>query len=137
MGFQSAVNKTLATAAVAAAADAQAKEKQAQAVEQYDLAKAQNATAQANKKELEGQMGDVIKNANEKDKVYNDLMAKKPGGKGNTKEALQEKQKQALNDKTAAERAFDVLMDKIDAESAMIARTEAIMKRTGRWGGMR
>ena len=132
MGFQSAVNKTLGTVAVAAAAGAQAKEKQAQALEQYDLAKAQQATAEANKKELEGQMGDVIKTANEKEDIYNALMAKKPGGKGNTKAALQEKQKQALTDKTAAERAFDILMDKIDAESAMIARTEAIMKRTGR-----
>lgn len=131
MGFQSAVNKTLGTVAVAAAAGAQAKEKQAQSQEQFYLAEAQNATATANKKELEGQMGGAIKAINDTDKKYNDLMARKPRGR-ETEAALKKKQDKALNDKTAAERAFDVLMDKIDAESAMIARTEAIMKRTGR-----
>lgn len=137
MGFQSAVNKTLGTVAVAAAAGAQAKEKAAQASEQYSLAEAQKSEATAEKKELQGQMGGAIKDIDEKTKIYDDLMAKKPGGKGNTKAALEEKRKVALNDKQAAELAFDALMDKIDAKTAMIARADKIMKRTGKWGGMR
>ena len=98
---------------------------------------------QANKKELESQMGDVIKTTNEKTEAaekmtkLNERVKASDKYSDELKESVANKTRQALTDKTAAERAFDILMDKIDAESAMIARTEAIMKRTGRWGGMR
>ena len=64
-------------------------------------------------------------------------MAKRPGGKGNTKAAIAEKQKKALTEKEAAQRAFDELKDRIESKIAMQARAEKIMKRTGTWGGIK
>ena len=130
MGFQSAVNKTLGTVAIAAAAGAQAKEKQALNQEQGDLAKQQYHEAKADITKMQGeqkQATDTINLAAGKDSNGNEI----------TSEQGKFYQSQALTEKEAAQRAFDELADRIEAKKAMMSRAEAIMKRTNTWGGMR
>lgn len=130
MSIQNSINSMTTTIAGAIAAGKHAEEKKAMKEEQGMLAKEQYHEASAELKKLEGEGKEVdatLKGANE---AYEAAMAKKPGGKGNTKASIAEGQKKALTEKEAAQRAFDELQDKIEAKMAMKSRAEAIMKRT-------
>lgn len=99
--------------------------------EQGLLAKEQFHEAKADLAELEGQSVEAEKELKEKAAISDALELKKPGGKGNTKKALEEKRAAALTEKEAAQRAFDTLSDKMEAKKAMMLRAQMIMKRTG------
>lgn len=107
-----------------------AKEKAAKDVEQGLLAKEQYHEASADLTKLKGESKEAEDVLNKANSAYEIAMAKKPGGKGNTKEAIAEGQKKALTEKEAADRAFKELADRIEAKKAMMSRAEAIMKRT-------
>ena len=123
---QSSLNKlgaTVGTAALAvsnaAAKGAEAKQaaKEDVAFSQAELAQAEALQAEAGLNLEQGQ-----KVLNEKQEAYDTAMNKKPGGKGNTKAKIAEAQQQALDDLTAAQKAFDVLSKKDTAAKAMTAR---------------
>ena len=105
--------------------------------EQGLLAKKQYHEAAADITRLSGESEAAGKAVEETSAAYDAAMAKRPGGKGNTKAAIAEKQKKALTEKEAAQRAFDELKDRIESKLAMQARAEKIMKRTGILGGIR
>ena len=105
--------------------------------EQGLLAKKQYHEAGADLTKLSGESKAAGKAVEETSAAYDAAMKKRPGGKGNTKAAIAEKQKKALTEKEAAQRAFDELKDRIESKLAMQARAEKIMKRTGTWGGIR
>lgn len=131
MGVQSDVNKLIggASAAVALASHAsEAKEKES---ESGLLAKEQFHEASADMTRLTGEQEEAGKILNEKSAISDALALKRPGGKGNTKDKLEQSRKAALSEKEAAQRAFDELADRIEAKKAMIARATMIMKRTG------
>ena len=137
MSIQNSINSVIGSFAGAALAGKHAKEVAAKKEEQGLLAKEQYHEAKADLKHLEGEQLEAGKVVEETSAAYEAAMAKKPGGKGNTKAAIAEKQGKALTEKEAAQRAFDELSDKIEARNAMLERTEKIMKRTGTWGGTR
>ena len=65
------------------------------------------------------------------------LNAKRPGGKGNTKAALDEKRKAKMSEIDAAKRAFDELSDRIEAKQAMKKRAEMMINKANKWGGIK
>lgn len=65
------------------------------------------------------------------------MNAKRTGGKGNTKAALDEKKKKAMSDIEAAKRSFEELTDKIAAKRAMKQRAELMIKKADKWGGIK
>ena len=109
----------------------------AKAEEEGLLAKKQYHEAGADLTKLSGESKAAGKAVEETSAAYDAAMKKRPGGKGNTKAAIAEKQKKALTEKEAAQRAFEELKDRIESKLAMQARAEKIMKRTGIWGGIR
>ena len=121
----------LGTVAAGAVTAKHMKDKALIAQEQGLLAKEQFHEASADISALSGQAEEASKLVESTSKTYDDLMAKKPGGKGNTKASLEERRGKALTEKQAAERAFAELSDRIEAKVAMKARAEMIMKRTG------
>lgn len=137
MSIQGSLNSIIGTVAGAAVAAEHAAEKKAIKEEQSALAKEQYSEAKSELSKLESQGASVDAKLEETTAAYDKAMAKRPGGKGNTKAAIAEKQRQALSEKEAAQRAFDELQDKIDAKIAMKTRAELIMKRTSKWGGIR
>ena len=106
------------------------KEKAEKDVEEGLLAKEQYHRASADLTKLTGESTEVKDVLNKANSAVEVAMAKKPGGKGNTKAAIAEGQKKALTEQDAAQRAFDELADRIEAKKAIIARAEAIMRRT-------
>lgn len=65
------------------------------------------------------------------------MNAKRPGGKGNTKAALDEKRKAKMSEIDAANRALEELSDRIEAKKAMKQRAELMMSKANKWGGIR
>lgn len=65
------------------------------------------------------------------------MNAKKTGGKGNTKAALDEKKKAKMSEIEAAKRAFEELSDRIEAKQAMKKRAEIMMNKANKWGGIK
>lgn len=65
------------------------------------------------------------------------MNAKRTGGKGNTKAALDEKKKAKMNDIEAAKRSFEELTDKIAAKRAMKQRAEIMISKANKWGGIK
>lgn len=126
MGAQSSLQGLVGTVGAAAAAvgsmAGKNAEKKRQNEENLDFSKAELAQAQAQAAEtgLKKQEGEKL--VGEKQAAYDAAMARRPGGKGNTKAKIAEAQKQALDDLTAAQRAFDVLSKKDTAARAMEAR---------------
>ena len=112
-----------------------AAEKEKLETEKGLLAKEQFHEANAELTKLEGESEEAGKALEEATTNYDTLMAKNPGGKGNTKAALEEKRGKALTEKEAASRAFNELKERVEAKKALIARTESIMKRTKIIGG--
>lgn len=113
--------------------DSAEKTKEAESIktEQGMLAKEQFHEASADITRLTGKSEEAEKELVEKAAISDSLASKKPGGKGNTKQALEEKRMKALSEVEAARRAFDELQDRIEAKKAMIKRAQLIMKRTG------
>lgn len=137
MAIQKAINSTIGAAATAVIAGQKLLEKATISEEQGLLAKEQYHEASAELTKLQGESAEAGKLVKETSTAYDEAMAKKPGGKGNTKAAIVEKQNKALTEKEAAQRAFDELTDRIEAKKAMQLRAETIMKRTGTWGGIK
>ena len=65
------------------------------------------------------------------------MNAKRTGGKGNTKAALDEKKKAKMNEIEAAKLAFERLTDSIAAKRAMKQRAEMMIKKADKWGGIK
>lgn len=126
MAIQSAINKVVGTAGVAALAlskEAELKEAKLEgAKEDLSFSEAELANAQTHQAETKLALEGGQKSVDEAQSAYDAAMAKRPGGKGNTKEAIAEKQAQALDDLEAAKKAFGVLEKKDIAARAMTAR---------------
>lgn len=60
------------------------------------------------------------------------MNAKRTGGKGNTKAALDEKKKAKMSEIDAAKRAFEELSDRIEAKKAMKNRAELMMQKANK-----
>lgn len=131
MGVQSDVNKMIGGASAAVALASHASEAKEKETESGLLAKEQFHEASADMTRLTGEQEEAGKILNEKSAISDALALKRPGGKGNTKDKLEQSRKAALSEKEAAQRAFDELADRIEAKKAMIARATMIMKRTG------
>ena len=65
------------------------------------------------------------------------MNAKRTGGKGNTKAALDEKKKAKMSEIDAAKLAFEELSDRIEAKKAMKQRAELMMNKANKWGGLK
>ena len=65
------------------------------------------------------------------------MNAKRTGGKGNTKAALNEKKEKKMSEIDAAKRSFEELQDKIAAKRAMKQRAEMMIKKADKWGGIK
>ena len=135
--IQKSITGALGAVAGAAVAGKHLKDAKAKEEEQGLLAKEQYHEAAADLTRLRGESKAAGKAVEETSAAYDAAMAKRPGGKGNTKAAIAERQKKALTEKEAAQRAFDELKDRIEAKLAMQSRAEKIMKRTGTWGGIK
>ena len=131
---------TVAAGAVATgnAIKGQKEQKQA-ATEELDFAKAELAQAEAASAESQQALEGGKKTVDEAQKVYDDAMGKRYGCKGNTKAKIQAAQQEALDDLTAAKRAFEVLGKKDTAAKAVEARWRARLnnarKTLDRFGG--
>ena len=65
------------------------------------------------------------------------MNAKRTGGKGNTKAALNEKKEKKMTEIEAAKRSFEELSDRIEAKRAMKQRAEMMIKKADKWGGIK
>lgn len=65
------------------------------------------------------------------------MNAKRTGGKGNTKAALDEKKKAKMTEIEAAKRSFEELSDRLAAKRAMKKRAEMMIKKADKWGGIK
>lgn len=65
------------------------------------------------------------------------MNAKRTGGKGNTKAALDEKKKAKMSEIDAARKSFEELRDRIEAKMAMKQRAEIMISKANKWGGIK
>ena len=129
-----AFNQAAGSVAAAATLIKSAKE---QDMSQALLGKEQSYEADADIKNLQEQL---TGKKNEWGNAESDLAilnAKKPGGKGNTKAALDDKRKEKMTEIEAAKRAFEELSDRIEAKKAMKQRAEIMMNKANKWGGIK
>lgn len=144
MSIQNSLNSVVATAAGAAIAGKKMKEskeaKREGAQEDLDFSTAELAAAKANSEELGNKLGDA-KNALAEAEGNNLIAQSQKPHRGLTRDALNQKQQQALDDLTAAQRAFDELSKKHEAAQAMEARWKSRVlnarKQLDRFGGRR
>ena len=129
-----AFNQAAGSVAAAATIISDAKEKD---ISQALLGKEQYHEAEADIKVLQEQLTDKKNEWGNAESDLAILNAKKPGGKGNTKAALDEKRKAKMSEIEAAQRAFDELSDRIEAKQAMKQRAEIMMSKANKWGGIR
>ena len=129
-----AFNQAAGSVAAAAAIVKGAKE---QDMSQALLGKEQSHEADADIKNLQEQLTNKKKEWGEAEGDLAILNAKRPGGKGNTKAALDEKKKAKMSEIEAAQRAFEELSDRIEAKQAMKSRAELMMNKANKWGGIR
>ena len=120
-----------------AAASALIKGKKEQDMSQALLGKEQYNEANADIKNLQEQLTNKKNEWGEAEGDLAILNAKKPGGKGNTQAALDDKRKAKMTEIEAAQRAFEELSDRIEAKQAMKSRAELMMKKASKWGGIR
>ena len=125
-----------AAGAVAGAA-ALIKGKKEQDMSQALLGKEQSYEASADIKNLQEQLTNKKNEWGEAEGDLAILNAKKPGGKGNTQAALDDKRKAKMTEIEAAQRAFEELSDRIEAKQAMKNRAELMMKKANKWGGIK
>ena len=129
-----AFNQAIGSVAAAATLVKGAKE---QDMSQALLGKEQYHEADADIKDLQEQLSGKKNEWGEAESDLAILNAKKPGGKGNTKAALDNKRKEKMTEIEAAKRAFDELSDRIEAKQAMKNRAEIMMQKANKWGGIK
>ena len=129
-----AFNQAAGSVAAAATLIKGAKE---QDMSQALLGKEQYHEADADIKYLQEQLSGKKNEWGEAEGDLAILNAKRPGGKGNTKAALDEKRKAKMSEIDAAKRAFEELSDRIEAKKAMKQRAEIMMSKANKWGGIR
>ena len=133
-----AINQAFNQAAGSVAAAATLiKSSKEQDMSQALLGKEQYSEAEAELKDLQPQLSEAKNKWGEAEADLAILNAKRTGGKGNTKAALDEKKKAKMSEIEAAKRAFDELSDRIEAKKAMKNRAELMMKKANKWGGIR
>ena len=132
--INSAFNQAAGAVAGAAALVKGAKE---QDMSQALLGKEQSKEAEADIKNLQNQLSESKNKWGEAEGDLAILNAKRTGGKGNTKAALDEKKKAKMSEIDAAKRAFEELSDRIEAKKAMKQRAEIMMNKANKWGGIR
>ena len=132
--INSAFNQAAGSVAAAAAVIKGAKE---QDMSQALLGKEQAHEASASIKDLQEQLTSKKNEWGEAEGDLAILNAKRTGGKGNTKAALDEKKKAKMSEIDAAKRAFEELSDRIEAKQAMKQRAELMMDKANKWGGIR
>ena len=132
--INSAFNQAAGAVAGAAALVKGAKE---QDMSQALLGKEQSKEADADIKNLQNSLTEAKNKWGEAEGDLAILNAKKPGGKGNTQAALDDKRKAKMTEIEAAQRAFEELSDRIEAKQAMKSRAELMMKKANKWGGIR
>ena len=133
-----AINQAFNQAAGSVAAAATLiKSSKEQDMSQALLGKEQSYEASADIKNLQEQLTGKKNEWGEAESDLAILKAKKPGGKGNTKAALDEKRKTKMSEIEAAKRAFEELSDRIEAKQAMKNRAELMMKKANKWGGVK
>lgn len=129
-----AFNQAAGSVAAAATLIKGAKEKD---MSQALLGKEQSYEADAAIKDLQEQLSGKKNEWGEAESDLAILNAKRTGGKGNTKAALDEKKKAKMSEIDAAKRAFEELSDRIEAKKAMKQRAEIMMDKANKWGGVR
>ena len=132
--INSAFNQAAGAVAGAAALVKGAKE---QDMSQALLGKEQSKEAEADIKNLQPQLSEAKNKWGEAEGDLAILNAKRTGGKGNTKAALDEKKKAKMTEIDAAKRAFEELSDRIEAKKAMRQRAEIMMSKANKWGGIK
>ena len=132
--INSAFNQAAGAVAGAAALVKGAKE---QDMSQALLGKEQSKEAEADIKNLQNQLSESKNKWGEAEGDLAILNAKRTGGKGNTKAALDEKKKAKMSEIDAAKRAFEELSDRIEAKKAMKQRAEIMMSKANKWGGIK
>ena len=132
--INSAFNQAAGAVAGAAALVKGAKE---QDMSQALLGKEQSKEAEADIKNLQNQLSESKNKWGEAEGDLAILNAKRTGGKGNTKAALDEKKKAKMSEIDAAKRAFEELSDRIEAKKAMKQRAEIMMNKANKWGGIK
>ena len=132
--INSAFNQAAGAVAGAAALVKGAKE---QDMSQALLGKEQFKEAEAELKNLQPQLSEAKNKWGEAEGDLAILNAKRTGGKGNTKAALDEKKKAKMSEIDAAKRAFEELSDRIEAKKAMRQRAEIMMSKANKWGGIK
>ena len=133
-----AINQAFNQAAGSVAAAATLiKSSKEQDMSQALLGKEQYHEADADIKELQEQLSGKKNEWGNAESDLAILNAKKPGGKGNTKAAIEEKKKAKMSEIEAAKRAFEELSDRIEAKQAMKNRAELMMKKANKWGGIK
>ena len=132
--INSAFNQAAGAVAGAAALVKGAKE---QDMSQALLGKEQSKEADADIKNLQNSLTEAKNKWGEAEGDLAILNAKKTGGKGNTKAALDEKKKAKMSEIDAAKRAFEELSDRIEAKKAMKQRAAIMMNKANKWGGIK
>ena len=132
--INSAFNQAAGAVAGAAALIKGAKE---QDMSQALLGKEQSKEAEADIKNLQNQLSESKNKWGEAEGDLAILNAKRTGGKGNTKAALEDKKKAKMTEIDAAKRAFEELSDRIEAKKAMKQRAEIMMSKANKWGGIK
>ena len=132
--INNAFNQAVGSVAAAATLVKGAKE---QDMSQALLGKEQYKEADADIKNLQNQLSESKNKWGEAEGDLAILNAKRTGGKGNTKAALDEKKKAKMSEIDAAKRAFEELSDRIEAKKAMKQRAEIMMSKANKWGGIR
>lgn len=133
-----AINQAFNQAAGSVAAAATLiKGKKEQDMSQALLGKEQYSEAEADIKNLQNALTGEKNKWGEAEGDLAILNAKRTGGKGNTKAALDEKKKAKMTEIDAAKRAFEELSDRIEAKQAMKQRAEIMMNKANKWGGIK
>ena len=133
-----AINQAFNQAAGSVAAAATLiKGKKEQDMSQALLGKEQYSEAEADIKNLQNALTGEKNKWGEAEGDLAILNAKRTGGKGNTKAALDEKKKAKMSEIDAAKRAFEELSDRIEAKKAMKQRAEIMMNKANKWGGIK
>ena len=133
-----AINQAFNQAAGSVAAAATLiKGKKEQDMSQALLGKEQYSEAEADIKNLQNALTGEKNKWGEAEGDLAILNAKRTGGKGNTKAALDEKKKAKMSEIDAAKRAFEELSGRIEAKKAMRERAEITMNIANKWGGLK
>lgn len=106
-------------------------------ISQALLGKEQYKELDADIKNLQSQVSESKSKWDEAEGDLAILNTKRPGGKGNTKAAIEEKKKAKMSEIDAAKRAFEELSGRIEAKKAMRERAEITMNIANKWGGLK